>query len=222
MNSRLVAVAGRLSSPHEGERQNAMSLIEKLTGEPISKALEPGVRSSFSGAARERALKHLAADDRDLMIQSIDAEIRKADLTWQEVFSARVPDPSIELVSSCDSLLAKFFAQCWDKARPLYGDLAPYRAPAGLRQIPRRALPVGASVRPTLVSRGMSMGQAPYATFRLTGKIDDEDVAFLGTFIAHGAQWISKLSSLRRSQHIAITFHDAGDPIRLVEIRPAS
>ncbi len=222
MNSRLVAVASRLSSPHAGERSNAISLIEKLTGEPFSKALEPGVRQSFSGEARDRILKHLTASDRDQMIRSIGEEIRAANLTWQAVFSAKPAQAGLEILSSSDSLLAKFFAQCWDKARPLYGDLAPYRAPSGLREVPRRHLPVGASVRPTLVSRGMTMGQAPYATFRLTGWTGDEEVAFLGTFIAHGAEWISKLSGLRRGQHVAITFHDNGDPVRLVEIKPAS
>lgn len=219
MNSRLVAVASRLSSPHKGERLNAISLIEKLTGEPIGKALEPGLRRSFTGSARDQILGKLDHADSDAMISSISNDLSRADLTWQEVFTPRRTDPTIELINNCDGLLARFFSQCWDKARPLYGDLAPYRAPQGLREIPRRQLPSGASVRTTLVSRGLTMGQAPYATFRLTGWIGDEEVAFLGTFIAHGEEWIDKLAHSGRRKPISVAFFDNGDPIRLVEIR---
>ena len=189
--SKVAAIAQMLSSPYEGERSNAASLLEKTTGQSLKATLQSGALRVLTGQTRLNVLTHLRSYTGDGTILAIGSEIKNANVSWAQLLSAAAPSSSSTNAGAFDAIFEGLFGQAVDTLHQ------GQKAAPPKKQQPRRIysddLPVFAAVIPTVERSGQSRGGAPYAVFSLKGDLHGSPVTYVGSFIAFGQEWVDDL-----------------------------
>ena len=86
--SKLRAIAERLRSDYENERQSAVNLIEKQTGLKIADIIRAGAIARLNGTPQRWILDHLDTKTGDRLIVAVSREISALSASWGDIVEA--------------------------------------------------------------------------------------------------------------------------------------
>lgn len=85
--SKLLIIAGKLGSDAVGERANAVSMIERITGRTIVDIIRTGTARHVMGAERARIAAHLSSASGDDMVLAVGRELAAIRVSWADIVS---------------------------------------------------------------------------------------------------------------------------------------